>query len=109
MLFRSHECTIEAVNVFTRLHLNLGVMFTPFRVAVWTRWRVYKFALERVCVFAGEHVDLIACQLVGELLRGTSSHVLVMTSCPDNVPPSLHVGVQTCLQDAGVCSTVRAG
>jgi hypothetical protein len=79
--------------VFTRLHLNWGDMFTPFRVAGWTRLRVYKFALERVCVFAGEHVDLFACQLVAEILRETSSHVLVMTSCPDNVLPSLHVGV----------------
>ena len=58
-------------------------------------------------MFAGEHVDLLACQLVGEFLRETSSHVLMMTSCPDNVPPSLHVGEPTCLQDAGACSTGR--
>jgi hypothetical protein len=79
--------------VFTRLHLNWGDMFTPFRVAVWARLRVYKFALGRVCVFAGEHVDLLARQLVGEFLRETSSHVSVMTSCPDNLPPCLLVGV----------------
>jgi hypothetical protein len=41
-------------------------MFAPFRVGVWAGLSVYKFVLGRVCVFTGEHVDVMACRLVRE-------------------------------------------